>query len=89
MSADLATAHANVDRAIDCAYRREPIHRGEIERIKYLFDEYAAAIAGAQLTLEPTSTRRRRRTSRSPAAIQPGRGNPTNSFAIRQRLHPV
>lgn len=61
MPADLATAHTHLDRAVDRAYRRQPF-RGEIERIIHLFDLYAAAIAGAQLTLESTPPRRRRQT---------------------------
>jgi hypothetical protein len=60
MPADLATAHSTLDRAVDRCYRREAF-RNEIERLIFLFERYAETIAGAQLPLNPTPQRRRRR----------------------------
>ena len=56
MPADLAKAHAALDRAVDRCYRSRPF-AGEVNRVEYLFKEYQRLAS----PLMPAKTTRKRK----------------------------
>jgi len=58
MPATLARAHAELDRAVDRCYRREPF-RSDRERVEHLFARYEALTR--PLLSAPAPSRRRKR----------------------------
>lgn len=61
MPEPIRKAHAALDKAVDLCYRPQPFDT-ELARVRFLFERYAALVAGGQMNLlgPETKTRKRR-----------------------------